>query len=62
MSTEREAFEAEMRCEETWGYRSLKRHPDGCYQNWRVDLMWDVWQASAQVQGEPRVETENGDD
>ena len=53
MSTEREAFEAKMRCEETWGHRSLKRRPDGCYQNWRVDLMWDLWQARAQVQGEP---------
>ena len=51
--SEREAFEAEMRCEETWGHRSLKRRPDGRYQNWQVDLMWEAWQARAQVQGEP---------
>lgn len=47
--TEREAFEAEMRCEETWGHRSLKKRPDGRYQNWQVDVMWDVWQARASL-------------
>ena len=47
---EREAFEAEMRCEELWGHRSLKRHPDGRYQNWLVVLMWEAWQARAALQ------------
>ena len=47
--TEREAFEAEMRCEETWGHRSLMKRPDGRYQNWQVDVMWDVWQARASL-------------
>lgn len=47
--TELEAFEAEMRCEETWGHRSLKKRPDGRYQNWQVDVMWDVWQARASL-------------
>lgn len=47
--TEREAFEAEMRCEETWGHRSLKKRPDGRYQNWQVDVMWDAWQARASL-------------
>ena len=47
--TERGAFEAEMRCEETWGHRSLKKRPDGRYQNWQVDVMWDVWQARASL-------------
>lgn len=51
--TEREAFEAEMRCEGTWGHRSLKRRPDGRYQNWRVDLMWDLWQARAPLHTHP---------
>lgn len=45
VTDEREAFEAEMRCEDVWGHRSLKKRPDGRYQNWQVDLMWDVWQA-----------------
>jgi hypothetical protein len=47
--TEREAFEAEMRCEETWGHRSLKKRPDGGYQNWQVNVMWGVWQARASL-------------
>lgn len=51
--TEREAFEAEMRCEETWGHRSLKKRPDGRYQNWQVDVMWDVWQARASLPTQP---------
>ncbi len=49
MSIEREAFEAEMRCEETWGHRSLKRRPDGRYQNWLVVLMWEAWKARASL-------------
>lgn len=44
---EREAFEAEMRCSEEWGHRSLKKRTNGKYENWQVDLMWDVWQARA---------------
>ena len=44
---EREAFEREMRCEEEWGHRSLKKRQNGKYENWQVDLMWDVWQARA---------------
>ena len=44
---EREAFEREMRCEEEWGHRSLKKRQNGQYENWQVDLMWDVWQARA---------------
>lgn len=47
--TERGAFEAEMRCEETWGHRSLKKRPDGRYQNWQVDVMWEAWQARASL-------------
>ena len=47
VSDEREAFEAEMRCEEVWGHRSLVTRPDGRYQNWQVNAMWDVWQARA---------------
>jgi hypothetical protein len=47
VTDERAAFEAEMRCEDVWGHRSLKKRPDGRYQNWQVDLMWDVWQARA---------------
>lgn len=42
----REAFEAEMRCEETWGHRPLKKSKCGRYENWCVDLMWNVWQAA----------------
>ena len=44
---EREAFEREMRCEEEWGHRSLKKRQNGQYENWQVDLMWAVWQARA---------------
>lgn len=44
---EREAFEAEMRCVEEWGHRSLKKRTNGKYENWQVALMWDVWQARA---------------
>lgn len=44
---ERAAFEAEMRCSEEWGHRSLKKRTNGKYENWQVDLMWDVWQARA---------------
>lgn len=47
--SEREAFEAEIRREEAWGHRSLKRRPDGRYQNWQVDWMWDAWQARASL-------------
>lgn len=46
---EREAFEREMRCEEEWGHRSLKKRKNGKYENWQVDLMWDVWQARAAI-------------
>lgn len=48
MTTEqmREAFEAEMRCVETWGHQPLKRKKCGQYENWRVALMWNVWQAA----------------
>lgn len=42
----RDAFEAAMRCEETWGHRSLKKRLNGQYENWQVDLMWDVWKAA----------------
>lgn len=65
MDTEkmREAFEAEMRCEETWGHQSLKRKKCGRYEHWRVDLMWSVWQAAlthpqdpASVGGVPEVD------
>ena len=44
---ERAAFEAEMRCEDVWGHRSLARNKSGGYSNWCVDLMWGVWQARA---------------
>ncbi len=44
---DREAFEREMRCEEEWGHRSLKKRQNGQYENWQVDLMWAVWQARA---------------
>ena len=57
---EREAFEAEMRCEEVWGHRSLEKRPDGRYQNWQVNAMWDVWQARAALspKGEPVARVE----
>ena len=55
---EREAFEAEMRCEETWGHRSLKKRPDGRYQNWQVDVMWDVWQARASLPTQPAAQAD----
>jgi len=42
---ERDAFEREMRCDEEWGHRSLKKRQNGQYENWQVDLMWAVWQA-----------------
>jgi len=44
---ERDAFEREMRCDEEWGHRSLKKRQNGQYENWQVDLMWAVWQARA---------------
>lgn len=44
---ERELFEAEMRCGEEWGHRSLKTRADGRYENWQVNLLWGVWQARA---------------
>lgn len=50
---EREAFEAEMRCEDVWGHRSLKKRADGRYENWLVDLMWDVWQARSKLAMRP---------
>lgn len=49
VTDEREAFEAEMRCEDVWGHRSLKKRADGRYENWLVDLMWDVWQARSKL-------------
>ena len=33
---EREAFEREMRCEEEWGHRSLKKRQNGQYENWQA--------------------------
>jgi len=54
----REAFEAEIRCEEKWGHRSLLRNKQGGYANWCVDLMWDVWQAAlAAPAAEPEQST-----
>ena len=44
---EREAFENEMRHVDVWGHRSLKKRASGNYENWQVNLMWDVWQARA---------------
>ncbi|MGQ0595819.1 hypothetical protein [Aquabacterium sp.] len=44
---ERELFEAEMRCGEEWGHRSLKTRADGRYENWQVNLLWGAWQARA---------------
>jgi hypothetical protein len=58
VTDEREAFEAEMRCEDVWGHRSLKKRPDGRYQNWQVDLMWDVWQARSILTMRPMQVTE----
>ena len=55
--TEREAFEAEMRCEETWGHRSLRKHVDGRYQNWVVDALWTAWQARASLPAPPQQAT-----
>lgn len=43
---ERERFEAEMRCEDVWGHRSLKRDKSGRYVNSWVAVMWEVWQAA----------------
>lgn len=56
VTDEREAFEAEMRCEEIWGHRSLKKRKDGAYENWQVALMWDVWQARAILALRPQAE------
>ncbi len=55
---EREAFEREMRCEEEWGHRSLKKRQNGKYENWQVDLMWDVWQARAALSAGDAVDAQ----
>lgn len=44
---ERAAFEAEMRCEEEWGHKNLKRDKHGDYLNSWTGAMWAVWQARA---------------
>ena len=49
VTDERAAFEAEMRCEDVWGHRSLKKRTDGRYENRHVDLMWAVWQARSKL-------------
>ena len=53
---EREAFEREMRCEEEWGHRSLKKRQNGQYENWQVDLMWAVWQARSSLSASDAVD------
>lgn len=49
---EREAFEAEMRCEEQWGHKSLARDKWGHYKNRWTACMWEVWQARAALVSE----------
>lgn len=46
---DRAAFEAEMRCEETWGHKNLKRDKHGHYLNSWTGAMWEVWQAARAV-------------
>lgn len=52
-----------MMCEEEWGHVSLTRTKDGSYKNWRVRLMWDVWQAArasyrtTETKKEPKMNT-----
>lgn len=58
---ERAAFEAEMRCSEEWGHRSLKKRTNGKYENWQVDLMWDVWQARAALSARKPLADESTD-
>ena len=55
---DREAFEREMRCEEEWGHRSLKKRQNGQYENWQVDLMWAVWQARAAMSAGDAVDAQ----
>ena len=55
---ERDAFEREMRCEEEWGHRSLKKRQNGQYENWQVDLMWAVWQARAALSAGDAVDAQ----
>lgn len=65
---ERAAFEAEMRCEEEWGLKNLKRDKHGHYLNSWTGTMWAVWQARAALEpkAQPKgtleaVEPESGD-
>jgi len=55
---ERDAFEREMRCDEEWGHRSLKKRQNGQYENWQVDLMWAVLQARASLSAGDAVDAQ----
>jgi len=55
---EREAFENEMRHVDVWGHRSLKKRASGNYENWQVNLMWDVWQARAALSAGDAVDAQ----
>ena len=55
---EREAFENEMRHVDVWGHRSLKKRASGNYENWQVNLMWDVWQARAAMSAGDAVDAQ----
>lgn len=55
---EREAFENEMRYVDVWGHRSLKKRASGNYENWQVNLMWDVWQARAALSAGDAVDAQ----
>ena len=55
---EQEAFENEMRHVDVWGHRSLKKRASGNYENWQVNLMWDVWQARAALSAGDAVDAQ----
>lgn len=51
-TTDRAAFEAELRNEEEWGHCSFGRHKNGNYKSWRVAFAWSVWQVATSAERE----------
>ena len=58
----RKAFESEMRCEDEWGHKNLKRDKRGDYLNSWTGSMWLVWKACAATYAEQVARAERNRD
>lgn len=58
----RKAFESEMRFEDVWGHKNLRRDKRGDYLNSWTGSMWEVWKACAATYAEQVARAERNRD